>query len=256
MSRIVDKQSHSEVTKDNVKRRTFLKRASAGAVLTSLPAHSVWGAVCSLSGAQSGNMSGIQRHSDCDKPSLFGGRSPGTWKNLADFHSNKLQGVFNHVPNPNEGDAADATRGCYMQAIKNVADANVMVRPESEALINSSFVNNIYAALGSNGGGNGSLEYNLAGVWLNVYFGLYNEAWARNANQASAIVEQFIAYVVIQNKAGSGDTILKSDYGFDDGNTDFLITDAECAVIVVNDPNVDSDQDTACVPHGNSGNCD
>jgi hypothetical protein len=115
-----------------------------------------------------------------------------------------------------------------MQAIKNVADANVMVRLESEALINPSFVNNIYAALGSNGGGNGSLEFNLAAVWLNVYFGLYNMDWARNANQASAIVEQLVAYIVIQDKAGSGYTILESDFGFDDGNTDFLITDAEC----------------------------
>ena len=62
------------------KRRQFIKKASAGVVITSLPMKSVWGTQCTASGAMSGNLSGGgQAAAPCAVPTLEGGRSPGFW---------------------------------------------------------------------------------------------------------------------------------------------------------------------------------
>jgi hypothetical protein len=248
-------QSVQESLKTSNSRRTILKRASAGVVLTSLPAQSVWGAVCTLSGAQSGNMSGIERHKDCEKPVLFGGRSPGTWTKLAGDDPSKLHAVFTSSPEKNgQFSAHDIDiRQCYMDKIKVIAMSNNMVRPENvNELINGDFENNVYSALGLDDGSKpGGLDYNMAAVWLNVYFGLYNNVayQTEDANYASAVVEQFLAYLVIQHNSGSGGTISDGDYGFTDGNTNFSIN--ECDSMPAPEPK----PEPPCIPNGKSGKC-
>jgi hypothetical protein len=227
-------------------RRRFLKRATAGAVLTSLPAHSVWGAVCSVSGSMSGNLSGIQRHSDCDKPDLPAGRSPGTWKNLVLLNSAKIHAVFTSAPGqPGSGNGngnsdgngsgngggngnadpvdnsipnAEEIRNCYMQNVKEVAQASNMAI--SNDLINSSFETNIYDALVNPGG----IDFNMAAVWLNVYFGLGLGATSipAGASSANAVVEQLLSYIVVQNNNGVPVTLDDSFYNFVDGYTDMI----------------------------------
>jgi len=224
-------------------RRTFLKRATAGAVLTSLPTHSVWGAVCSVSGAMSGNLSGIQRHKDCEKPSFPNpGRSPGTWKNLVEFQSEKLHGVFVNAPGPGGGapdsDARKLNEGirqCYMQHIRDVSmdGGSKLIRNTRLDLVNSSFVLNVYDALDSNGGGNGSLEYNLAAVWLNCYFGLYDPSKVGKKGWAKKQVEQLVAWMVTQANAGLDSSLLASDYNFNDGTTEFSL--ASCDALTLAD---------------------
>lgn len=81
--------------KDTAGRRSFIKKASAGAILTSLPAQSVWargGNVCTASGAMSGNMSGIERHKDCEKPSVPIGCGPDVWKDCIKPDLSKCDG--------------------------------------------------------------------------------------------------------------------------------------------------------------------
>jgi len=234
------KGTESSVTKNTKSdvRRTFLKRATAGAVLTSLPTHSVWGAVCSVSGAMSGNLSGIQRHKDCEKPSFPNpGRSPGTWKNLVEFNSTKLHGVFLKAPGPGgpkaDKELNDAKRQCLMQHIRDVSKlgSSKLIRNSRSDLVNSSFVINVYDALDSNGGGNGSLEFNLAAVWLNCYFGLYKKKWEGKRSKASAKVEQLVAWIVTQENAGLDSNLLESDYNFNDGTTEYSLDSCDTLTI-------------------------
>lgn len=208
---------------DKVKvRRTFLKRASAGAVLTSLPAHSVWGGVCSVSGAMSGNLSGIQRHKDCEKPELPGGRSPGYWKGLITSSQN-VHGVFTSVSNqggPNNTHN-QSVQACYVKAVEKVAMDNDMVIPSE--FITSDFVTNIYDSLMDEG----HLDFNMAGVWLNVYYGLSTTGAAiypTGAASANSVVQRLIAYIIMQERNG---TPVSADgnafFNFDEGTTSYQI---------------------------------
>lgn len=207
-------------------RRTFLKRATAGAVLTSLPAHSVWGGVCSVSGSMSGNLSGIQRHKDCEKPELPGGRSPGAWKTLVELDSQSIHDIFTSAPNPGGGGPnavanSDDIRSCYAQNVKNVAISNDM--NISDALITPDFTKNVYQSLMDEG----HLDFNMAGVWLNVYFGL-SETGATTiptgAASANTVVEQLISYIIMQQKNGTPVTPDGNDFfNFVDGSTAFSV---------------------------------
>jgi len=217
--------SVSKNTKSNV-RRTFLKRATAGAVLTTLPAHSVWGAVCSVSGAMSGNLSGIQRHSDCEMPVLPAGRSPGTWKNLVLLNSAKIHAVFNGLPNKSgkiNGTAisnSEEIRECYMKGVKAVAENHQMNIDGS--LIDPSFRTNIYDSLTHPGG----IDYNMAAVWLNAYFGLGGTTPYDSAATADNIVEKLLSYIIVQEKSGGLPVLDNNFYNFVDGSTDYKF--AEC----------------------------
>lgn len=202
-------------------RRTFLKRASAGAVLTSLPAHSVWGAVCSVSGAMSGNLSGIQRHSNCEMPALPAGRSPGTWKNLVLLKSSKVHAVFNGLPNPSgkingvSYSNADDLRLHYMNGVKAVAESHEM--KINHSLIDSSFRTNLYDSLTHPGG----IDYEMAAVWLNAYFGLGGKTPYESAATADQIVEQLLSYLLVQERAGTLPSFTDDFFNFVDGSTDY-----------------------------------
>lgn len=194
----------SSVSNKTKQRRTFLKRASAGVLLTSLPAQSVWargGLTCTTSGAMSGNMSGINRHKNCDKPSLPKGRSPGSWKKFmnadADSIHNNVRGHLRSVF-PNVG---NSQLGCLLLEIQQVGIHNDMV--VSTELVDTSFISNIYTALPSSGPGSGGVDFNLAAVWLNVYFNLGNFVGSvGNVNRANEVVNNLLGYIFIQAREG------------------------------------------------------
>lgn len=175
------------------KRRSFLKKSATGAVLASLPAQSVWGA-CSVSGAMSGNLSRNTDRHDCVMPVLPAGRSPGFWSETYNG-SNGINGAFKKVKGGNKT-WKNNRRECYREHIKAVVDsASLGLTPE---LYTGSY-NSLYSALlESNGGGDGSLEFNLAGVWLSSYFGFYGAADEGNTSKATARVNEILLYVFVK----------------------------------------------------------
>ena len=249
------KEKESSVSKNTKPdaRRTFLKRASAGAVLTSLPVHSVWGAVCTVSGAMSGNMSGIQRHKDCETPVLPIGRSADIWRKLMLLNLDALDGTTNDGANGNPGKlhemfssvenfknlvrgpnstrdpftptqianrtAKNVKRLCLLKEIQAVGNASSM--QIDSALVDASFEVNVLAAL-SNGSG---VDYNAAAVWLNVYFNFGNFGSEESIATANAVVEQLISYLKVQ--VDNGFALPSEDvlYNFkDDSTTSYLPT--------------------------------
>ena len=112
-------------------RRKFLKKASAGALITSLPAHSVWGNTCSVSGAMSGNLSGTGGGGGpvCDQPELFEGRSPGSWKQFfatGAVHSDiqKMHSMFSYVGESWQANGANADSPGGVKAAKRTCVFN------------------------------------------------------------------------------------------------------------------------------------
>lgn len=114
----VTKQTPELVEKsENIDSKRRLLSAAAPAVLTllSIPAFGARGAVCSISGMQSVNPSGVTRHTTTG----CGGYSPGAWKtpyggngdgSLADWHQAGLN-YYNQefYPNPGSGNGANPT---------------------------------------------------------------------------------------------------------------------------------------------------
>ncbi|MGS2721917.1 hypothetical protein [Paraglaciecola aestuariivivens] len=212
------KGSEPSVSAQTKVRRTFLKRATAGAVLTSLPAHSVWGAVCSVSGAQSGNLSGIRRHKDCEKPELPEGRSPGYWKGLITSSEN-VHGAFTSVSNsggPNNT-YNQSVQACYVNEVTNVAKTYSMDIPSE--FITPDFITNIYDSLMDEG----HLDYNMAGVWLNAYFGF--GGFTPGVASANKVVSDLIAYIIMQERSGNPvNAEGNAFFNFVEGTTSYQVT--------------------------------
>tara|TARA_R110002167_G_scaffold78652_6_gene217428 strand:- start:453 stop:1148 length:696 start_codon:yes stop_codon:yes gene_type:complete len=188
-----------------VKRRSFLKKSATGAVLVSLPAQSVWGA-CSVSGAMSGNLSQNTDRHDCDIPLIPAGLSPGYWSQLYNG-SNGINGTFANVKGGNE-EWKTGRRECYRNHIKDFIDSDVSMGLSTE--IYTGIHGNLKSALmSSNGGGDGSLEFNLAGVFLSSYFGFYGSNDEKNITMASQRVNQIALYIFV--KANQNEVPSKSE---------------------------------------------
>jgi hypothetical protein len=218
MSDVEKKDINSAGNGGNTPRRIFLKKSAAGAVITALPATSAWGA-CSVSGAMSGNLSSFSRH-ECEVPLIVGGRSPDAWKNIG----KKCHAIF-----LNSGAKGSPRNKCYRNYVNEFIDTTSMD-------LNSLFTgpsDNLRAALESNGGGDGSLEFNLAGVYLNSYFGLYNIDNANNHAVASALVNSIILYLVTEANQGRAATF---NFNFDVSNTSTSYELLECSALITAKP--------------------
>lgn len=233
MSNINNQESGITPVEKHKQRRAFLKRSAAGVVITSLPAQSVWGSVCTVSGAMSGNQSGIQRHSNCVKPYLPLGRSPSTWKayvvkssNISNqVNTSNVHDVFECVPNKTgkvnglkvcKSQEAYKIRLCYLSGVKEVAEKGDM--SVDNDLITPAFQVNLYDALTKPGG----VDYNIAAVWLNVYFGLYASHYeASDVNVANKVVEGLLSYISIETQNGSSPTLNDAFYNFGNGKTGY-----------------------------------
>jgi hypothetical protein len=213
--------SVSKNTKSDV-RRTFLKRATASAVLTSLPIHSVWGAVCTVSGAMSGNLSGVQRHSNCEMPVLPAGCGPDKWKELVLGDSSKVAAIFNSIPDINGKlngvDISNATeiRNCYTLGTTNKA-VELTMNLNNNLIDTASFQTNIYQALVNPAG----IDKEVAAVWLNVYFGLGATTAFESATTADSIVDQLLSYIIVQERAGTMPTLNGEFFNFIGGTTSY-----------------------------------
>lgn len=186
------------------KRRSFLKKSATGAVLASLPAQSVWGA-CSVSGAMSGNLSRNTDRHTCVLPLLPAGRSPGFWSQTYNG-SDGINGGFQKVKGGTKA-WNNARRECYRAHIKEFIDNTSMgLNPQ---LYTGSFDNLRDALLDSNGGGDGSLEFNLAGVFLSSYFGFYGSTDQGSVSKASARVNEILLYIFVKASINEDPTDLE-----------------------------------------------
>lgn len=235
-------ETELSVTSNSKPRRTFLKRASAGAILTSLPAHSVWGNVCTVSGAMSGNLSRTGDQGSCEKPNLPAGRSPGTWGALTDPNyredskPNKFKSVFVVTGSEKQAGETDAEasnrRNCLLDEIQTVAMNNSMhiANPElvGPAGRGGVFQYNVRAALATDGGD----DYNLAAVWLNVYFGFPGITGPndRNIAVANRVVSELVIWLSVQRQNNPSFEPNDSDWGFVDGSTNY--SNFSCETIV------------------------
>lgn len=151
---------------DENTRRKFIKKTTVGAIITTLPAKSVWG-ICTVSGALSG---GSQQTQTCEIPPpvfLSGGRSTGFWRGESSNNGNgngnaggNFHGGFsNHGPND-----------------ENCIKAEILALQKSTAVLldeENGIVLEIYNALQSNGSGDSNFAFHLAGAYLNAYYGFY-----------------------------------------------------------------------------------
>jgi hypothetical protein len=156
--------THSGVTKTKKVggRRSFLKKSTAGVMMTSLPAQSVWGA-CNASGISGGSRS----TTTCDMPFLTGGRSPGFWWRFTPafpgmFSNGSFKDVFTAYAGASSTVINNAKCDMTTYLFATTITLSVGAGPIPAATLN------LGDALSSNGG-----IWNLAAVYLNAKFGLY-----------------------------------------------------------------------------------
>ncbi|GAC12852.1 hypothetical protein [Aliiglaciecola lipolytica] len=208
-----DKSFKKDVSAVN-KRRNFLKKSATGAVIVSLPAKSVWGA-CSVSGALSGNLSTNADRHTCTMPNLYGGRSPGNWKD----YKNNMHSTFNALGDVKSSYGKNSTeyanaKTCFINAIDPVYQHQLTLPSEFSPLNMT-----VQSGLDSNGGGYNNIYFHLAAVYLNTYFGFYSTYGSGEAEAIQAITDVFSYWYV--NKDVAGFSISDSELGYNDGSTDW-----------------------------------
>lgn len=203
---------------DGSSRRKFLVKTSAGIVITTLPAHSVWGA-CNASGLSGGSRSA---ETVCIIPEVSGGRSPGSWAKYveagepANVHRNKVREMFSLDTVDTQGGlvrpAADQLNSAFCSVRSHIASMDDVVLSDGSGTIPYATLN-IQTALKNSGG-----IWNLAGYYLNAYFGFYGDI--SPFNSAEEMVQHVWAVLIINY--GSPEAINFDVLGtsFTDGSTD------------------------------------
>lgn len=217
-----EKSAEKDVATVN-KRRSFIKKTATGAVIASLPAKSVWGA-CSVSGAMSGNLSQNTDRHDCHLPNFANGRSPGGWGQVMGLHSNgngngnsqTISSMFIPLKDIMEDNSIsdadkDKHQECYENEVRDRLNDVLTLPPE--LLPNPMTVGE---ALGSQGATLNNIQYHLAAVYLNAYYGFY--AGYQGRADALNAIEQVYLYWYMANKSGTV-SISDNDLGYDDGRT-------------------------------------
>lgn len=215
-----EKSAEKDVATVN-KRRSFIKKTATGAVIASLPAKSVWGA-CSVSGAMSGNLSQNTDRHDCHMPNFSNGRSPGGWGKVMGYNGNKRGNTIKSMFIPLNDIMSDKSlskdqkrdaRRCYLAEVESRA-TDVLSLP-TELMPNPM---NVGQALQSQGSTMNNIQYHLAAVYLNAYYGFYAGYQGRSA--ALNAIEQVYLYWYMADKNGTV-SISDSDLGYDDGQTNW-----------------------------------
>lgn len=193
----------SNETNKTDSRRQFLKKTSAGVVISTLPATSVWGA-CTVSGALSG---GSKVNDDCNTiPVLTNGRSHGSWKQIL-THKNKLRSMFKFVQDAQNisDDAHEIARTAMICVIKPVLD---LVIPLNDAGTETLSINEV-----NTGSGN---RMQIATAYLNFHFGFYGDAVYIGSEQitsAEALARHMFAVAIANPSWEFSD----AELGYDDG---------------------------------------
>lgn len=209
-------------------RRQFIKKASAGVVITSLPMKSVWGTQCTASGAMSGNLSGGgQAAAPCAVPTLEGGRSPGFWyegkpMKLAEYNhkSKKMKdnkavgGAFTYLKNVC-GNTWE-NRDCYRKFVHSVYSFDMNL----DSNLCQAATGGVHSSFSVKKGFDSKATYNnmfrdLAAVYMNVYFGFYVGAGYQDSQDATAVCNSLLASYV-----STGVWFTDSELGWPEGDTE------------------------------------
>lgn len=198
-------------------RRKFLIKSSAGVVITTLPAHSVWGA-CNASGLSGGSRSGGDV---CIIPEVSGGRSPGSWAKYVESGDpdnnkrNKVREMFSLSTVDSEGGlvkpADTQLNEAFCSVRSHIASMPDVVLSDGSGDIPYATLN-IHTAMQNSGG-----IWNLAAYYLNAYFGFYGDI--SPFNSAEEMVQHVWAVLIINY--GSPEAIDFDVLGtsFTDGST-------------------------------------
>ena len=172
-------------------RRQFIVKTVVGSAALSVPGKSVWGA-CSVSGAMSGNVSRVSPEQKCEAPQISGGRSPGTWKDALDGSMNgqRLKAMFTALQKVDYPAMPAAEPGsilwvAYESHLESVIKSNSMKIDKRVLDDGVSYVDGgvpLFDALEP-----GGMDYNLAAVWLNTYFGFYPSVVHHSASASDRI---------------------------------------------------------------------
>ena len=236
-------QSDSSSEKTN-SRRKFLVKTAVGSAALAVPGKSVWG-TCSVSGAMSGNVSKFSEEQKCRKPDINGGCSPGTWKDAVDGSMNgkRLKSMFSVLdkqPNLPAAEAGSILWVAYEKHLQSVINSNSMQIDRRLMSSDVSYFNGgipLSAALSDPGG----VDYNLAAVWLNVYFGFYPSIINHSAEhglrvaKANELVNEIAVYLFTEAKIAmsspamfGGTELVGFNYNFEsEASTNYGLSDIE-----------------------------
>lgn len=181
---------NDKITQQTNSRRQFIVKSVVGSAALSVPGKSVWGA-CSVSGAMSGNVSRMNPEQKCSAPTVIGGHSPGSWKDA--LNGQKLKAIFavlqeKDVPSMPAAQPGSILWVAYEKHLETVIKTHSMAIDSRVLDDGITYVNGgvpLFNALDSNGG----VDYNLAAVWLNVYFGFYPYIVSHDASESSRIIK-------------------------------------------------------------------
>ena len=218
-------------------RRQFIVKAAVGSAALSVPGKSVWGA-CSVSGAMSGNVSRVNPEQKCEATPIFGGRSPGTWKDALDGSMNgqRLKAMFTALQKVDYPEMPAAEPGsilwvAYESHLESVIKSNSMKIDKRILDDDVSYVNGgvpLFDALDKPGG----MDYNLAAVWLNTYFGFYPSVVHHSASasdriqKANELVNNIAIYLFSESRIAlaspeslGGTQTVSFSYNFESGSS-------------------------------------
>ena len=227
-------------------RRNFIVKTVVGSAALSVPGKSVWGA-CTVSGAMSGNVSRVNPEQKCSSPTVIGGRSPGTWKDALDGSMNgqRLRAVFTSLQEKDYPAMPAAEKGsilwvAYESHIQSVIKSNSMKIDPRVLDDNVPFRDGgvpLFDALDESGG----MDFNLAAVWLNTYFGFYPFIVTHSASEldrvqrANELVNNIAIYLYSELRIAmaspenlGGHQTVSFNYNFEDeSSTDYTLAEPE-----------------------------
>lgn len=219
-----NEQRHAAVNK----RRQFIKKASAGVAVSSLPMQSVWGA-CTVSGVQSGNLSqNGGKANQCSMPALSGGRSPGYWFQGNTFtvghNSKSIKDVFLSLGNNPTQVEKDhyrkqvlSVRGCINDPSNpGLSYAGLTMGLDSVGV--EQLTNGLASSLTPYAGfltqsNYSNVFFHVAAAYMNTYFKLYSGSLG-GKTEADAV-----ANAVMINYLAGTTTLSDAEMGYTNGST-------------------------------------
>ncbi|GAA6184222.1 hypothetical protein [Aliiglaciecola sp. NS0011-25] len=190
-----DKSYKKDVSAVN-KRRNFLKKSATGAVIVSLPAKSVWGTTCNVSGNLSGNLSTSTHEKTCTIPVLDDGCRPHKWKDL----DNNCNDMFKKLQDMNHGSHRKSDDKCKKERDKYIASIDA-VKGYSLNLPKEFFRYSDDSCGNLLSGNCGSSYQKLGAVFLNAVFGFYSGY--EGVAQAEDLCKQVFVFMYVKDKTGT-----------------------------------------------------
>ena len=225
-----------ESNKSKQSRRSFIKKAAAGAAITSLPVKSVWATTsCSMSGQLSGNLSQTSGNVEpvCEVPILSGGRSPGFWYNGNQLSVSNPGKAVNDVFPQMGSNASETIQKCWVRMVLSVRDNNQLgINSTLANMIGVSTSITLTQAFMYSGTHKDVLRHGAA-VYLNTYFELYNGVATSFSEAQSRMAAEEVANMVMNKLYLEGSWATDNNLGYNDGyskasSSSFLFSNMSC----------------------------